>query len=649
MQNKYNHPDLPKPVKQGLYDPSFEHDACGVGMVANIKGIKSHEIVDQGLEALCHLGHRGAAGADPETGDGAGILVQMPHNFFEMELEQVGTTLPEIGDYGVGMAFLPSENTASRKCMNTIESCVESAGMSLFAWREVPIDPSKIGVLANASRPLITQFFVAPNSNISNENFEFALYALRRKIEKSVETLNLDQAEDFYICSLSCNKIVYKGLVMAHQLQEFYVDLANANFESSFALVHSRFSTNTLGSWKLAHPYRYVIHNGEINTHRGNVNWMSSREKVFESDIQGRDAQELVPIIENGQSDTASLDNALELLIATGRTIEHSMMMLIPEAWGDHIPMDKSKKDFYEYHASIMEPWDGPALVIGTDGKKICAVLDRNGLRPCRYLITTDGLLVMASETGVIDIPPEKIVLKERIYPGRMFLLDTEKGKIINDEELKEGLAGRKPYGKWLEQNKVYLEDLPISSKPESYDQERLRARQNTFGYSLEDFRMLMEPMALNAYEPTGSMGNDTPLAFLSDESPVLFNYFKQLFAQVSNPPLDAIREELVTSLVGTIGEERNLFRETPEHCRQITIRKPVISNDDLKKIKQCAIEGLKSKTISILFDPNEKSGLRNGMDRVRSEASSAVDEGFSILILSDQGVDNKNAPIPSL
>ena len=649
MQNKYNHPDLPKPVKQGLYDPSFEHDACGVGMVANIKGIKSHEIVDQGLEALCHLGHRGAAGADPETGDGAGILVQMPHNFFALELEQVGTTLPDIGDYGVGMAFLPSENTASRKCMNTIKSCVESAGMSLFAWREVPIDPSKIGVLANASRPLITQFFVAPNSNLSNENFEFALYALRRKIEKSVETLNLSQAEDFYICSLSCNKIVYKGLVMAHQLQEFYVDLDNANFESSFALVHSRFSTNTLGSWKLAHPYRYVIHNGEINTHRGNVNWMSSREKVFESDIRGRDAQELVPIIENGQSDTASLDNALELLIATGRTIEHSMMMLIPEAWGDHIPMDQSKKDFYEYHASVMEPWDGPALVIGTDGKKICAVLDRNGLRPCRYLITTDGLLVMASETGVIDIPPEKIVLKERIYPGRMFLLDTEKGKIINDEELKEGLAGRKPYGKWLEQNKVYLEDLPISSKTESYDQDGLRARQNTFGYSLEDFRMLMEPMALNAYEPTGSMGNDTPLAFLSDESPVLFNYFKQLFAQVSNPPLDAIREELVTSLVGTIGEERNLFRETPEHCRQITIRKPVISNDDLEKIKQCAIEGLKSKTISILFDPNEKLGLRNGMDRVRTEASSAVDEGFSILILSDQGVDNENAPIPSL
>ena len=436
---------------------------------------------------------------------------------------------------------------------------------------------------------------------------------------------------------------------MAHQLQGFYLDLANNNFRSSFALVHSRFSTNTLGSWKLAHPYRYVIHNGEINTHRGNVNWMSSREKIFESDIPERDAQELVPIIKNGQSDTASLDNALELLIATGRTIEHSMMMLIPEAWGDHIPMDQSKKDFYEYHSSIMEPWDGPALVIGTDGKKICAVLDRNGLRPCRYLITSDGLLVMASETGVIDIPPEKIVLKERIYPGRMFLLDTDEGKIINDDELKKGLAGRKPYGKWLEQNKINLEDLPTPSPAKNYDQGGLQARQNTFGYSLEDFRILMEPMALNAYEPTGSMGNDTPLAFLSDESPVLFNYFKQLFAQVSNPPLDAIREELVTSLVGTIGEERNIFKETPEHCRQITIRKPVISNDDLIKIKECPIEGFKSKTISTLFNPKEKSGLKNGMDRVRTEASSAVKEGASILVLSDKGVDSKNAPIPSL
>ena len=650
MRNKYKHPNLPKLVKQGLYDPSFEHDACGVGMVADIKGVKSHKIVDQGLEALCHLGHRGAAGADPETGDGAGILIQIPHKFFSLQLEQMGIDIPEAGQYGVGMTFLPSENSEAEKCIKTIESCIKSEGMSLLAWRDVPIDPSKIGVLANASRPLITQFFVTNNSSLSNENFEFALYTLRRQIEKSVENLGLSQAEDFYVCSLSCNKIVYKGLVMAHQLQEFYVDLADSNFDSSFALVHSRFSTNTLGSWKLAHPYRYVIHNGEINTHRGNVNWMASREKVFESGISGRDAQKLVPVIKNGQSDTASLDNALELLISTGRTIEHSMMMLIPEAWGDHIPMAQKKKDFYEYHASIMEPWDGPALVIGTDGKKICAVLDRNGLRPCRYLVTTDGLLVMASETGVIDIPPEKIILKERIYPGRMFLLDTEKGEIINDEELKKGLADQKPYGEWLKQNRVYLEDLPVPTTTlKSCDQEGLTAKQNTFGYSLEDFRMLMEPMALNAYEPTGSMGNDTPLAFLSDENPILFNYFKQLFAQVSNPPLDAIREELVTSLMATIGEERNIFKETPEHCRQITIRKPVITNGDLIRIKECDLEGLKTKTISILFNPNRKSGLKNGMDRIRREASLAIKEGASILVLSDQGVDEENAPIPSL
>ncbi len=649
MRKIYKHPNLPRMVKQGLYDPSFEHDACGVGLVANIKGVRSHRIIDQGLEALVHLGHRGAAGADPETGDGAGILVQIPHKFFEMESKNWNSKIPRAGEYGVGMVFLPSDNDIQSICKSVIEESIQKEKMSLLGWRTVPVDPAKIGVLANVSRPSIAQFFISSDSKKSNDEFEFHLYALRREIEKQIGRLNMKQTNDFYICSLSCNKIVYKGLVMAHQLQDFYIDLGNENFISSFALVHSRFSTNTLGSWKLAHPYRYVVHNGEINTLRGNINWMSSRETVFESNRPGQDAKKLIPIIEQGQSDTASLDNALELLISTGRSIEHSMMMLIPEAWGDHIPMAQEKKDFYEYHSSVMEPWDGPALVIGTDGKKICAVLDRNGLRPCRYLITNDDLLVMASETGVIDIPPENIVSKERIYPGRMFLLDTERGEIVNDEELKKGIVERRPYGKWLQQNRVHLDDLPPPKNVQENNTETLITRQNAFGYSLEDFRLLIEPMAIHAYEPTGSMGNDTPLAFLSDQKPILFNYFKQLFAQVSNPPLDAIREELVTSLMGTIGEERNLFEETPEHCRQITVRKPVISDKHLASIRECQLDNLKSETISTLFNPHVVGGLKSAMDRVQSEASVAISNGASILILSDRGVDQENAPIPSL
>ena len=650
MKRPYQHPDLPRPTRQGLYDPTFEHDACGVAMVANIKGVKSHQIVKQGLEALTNLDHRGAAGADPETGDGAGILVQMPDEFFRSQSETWNTPLPEKGKYGVGMTFLPMDLDVSNKCKQIIEKCVSEENMELLQWRTVPVDSTKIGVLANQSRPIIEQFFIQPKNQIDEQDFEIKLFVLRRSIEKAVaKTISSDSEEDFYICSLSCNKIVYKGLVMTHQLEGFYPDLVDANFKTSFSLVHSRFSTNTLGTWKLAHPYRFVIHNGEINTHRGNVNWMSSREKVFQSDGLENSIEKIVPVIRPDQSDTASLDNALELLLSTGRSIEHSMMMLIPEAWGDHIPMEQTKKDFYEYHASMMEPWDGPALVIGTDGKKVCAVLDRNGLRPCRYLVTSDDLLVMGSETGIIDIPPEKVLFKERIYPGRMFLLDTEKGEIINDSELKKNLSEQKPYGTWLKNNRVFLEDLPTGATLSPHDDETLKNRQNAFGYTLEDFRIIMEPMASNAYEPTGSMGNDVPLAFLSDKSPVLFNYFKQLFAQVSNPPLDAIREELVTSLRATIGEERNLFTETPEHCRQITLKTPVINNEELSKIRACALDGLRSVTIDIVFDPFDANGLKKAMEEIQTQSSVAIQNGANIIILSDRGINEDKAPIPSL
>tara|TARA_B100000678_G_C18227074_1_gene509295 strand:+ start:1037 stop:5593 length:4557 start_codon:yes stop_codon:yes gene_type:complete len=648
MKSQYENTNLKKSVKQGLYDPIFEHDACGVGMVANIKGKKSHSIVSQGLEALSNLAHRGASGADPETGDGAGILIQMPHDFFKSELSSMGCNLPDPGQYGVGMAFLPSDKHQTASSRSLVEECVSKQGYDLLAWRQVPIDPEKIGVLANRECPSITQFFVTPKER-APENIDRDLYLLRRTIESSIEAAALESADDFYICSLSSSTIVYKGLLMAEQLEDFYKDLTESSLISSFALVHSRFSTNTLGSWKLAHPYRFIIHNGEINTVRGNTNWMSAREQVFESTDPDLNIGNLIPVIKPGQSDTAALDNALELLLATGRSIEHSMMMLIPEAWGDHIPMEQSKKDFYEYHSSMMEAWDGPALVIGTDGIKVCAVLDRNGLRPCRYLVTTDDVLVMASETGVIDVPPEKVLYKERIYPGRMFLLDTKKGELVNDRDLKASLADSKPYGEWLSNNRIFLEDLPELVKATDEKIIDIKKQQNTFGYTLEDLRMILEPMALNGYEPTGSMGNDVPLAFLSDHNPILFNYFKQLFAQVSNPPLDAIREELVTSLRGTIGEEKNLFSETPEHCRQITLRHPIITDLDLARIKSSSQKNLTAKTISTLFDPSGTSGFKDSLSRINKEASEAIKEGHSILILSDRGVDETHAPLPSL
>ena len=636
---------LPKLIKQGLYDPAFEHDACGVGMIAHIKGIRSHSIVEKGLEALEHLGHRGASGADPKTGDGAGIMTQIPDALFRAELN---VSLPVSGQYAVGMAFLPSQNSDRDKCIKLIEKSISNEKMNLLIWRKVPTDSTYIGTTAKDCMPHIAQFFITPNQDIKADEFEFSLFSIRRNIEKAIDSSNIDE-DDFYICSLSQNTIVYKGLLMTDQVRKFYLDLQNEQFISSISLVHSRFSTNTLGSWKLAHPYRYVIHNGEINTHRGNVNWMTAREKIFNTNNPNKDISKIIPIIKDSQSDTASLDNALELLLATGRTIEHSMMMLIPEAWSDHIPMNDEKKAFYEYHSSMMEPWDGPALVIGTDGKKVCAVLDRNGLRPCRYLVTSDDLLVMGSETGVIDIDPEKILYKERIYPGRMFLLDTEKGAIINDKELKEGLSNQKPYRKWLSDHRVFIEDLPNPKVLVKKPLEPLESRQNAFGYSLEDIRMLLEPMALNGYEPTGSMGNDTPLAFLSDQNPSLFNYFKQLFAQVSNPPLDAIREELVTSLIANLGEEKNIFEETPEHCRQLTLKQPVITNIELQKLKDCSLLGLKSSTIPTLLNLTKSESLQTAVDRICDDATKAINDGASILILSDRGVNKDFAPIPIL
>ena len=651
MARKYKLGLIHRLTKQGLYDPQFEHDACGVGLVANIKGIKSHSVVTQGLEALVNLGHRGACGADPETGDGAGILVQMPHEFFVQRCAELGISLPDYGHYGVGMVFLPQDSAQRRACEQMVERVVEDEGQSFLGWRDVPVSSDAIGILAASVQPVIRQFFVGRSDDLKDQfQFELKLYVIRKQIEKAVGASGMEEKDDFYISSLSYNRVVYKGLIMANQLEHFYHDIRDQAMTTSFVLVHSRFSTNTLGSWRLAHPYRFAIHNGEINTLRGNINWMTARESMFSSPSLGEDVKKLVPIVTPGQSDTATLDNALELLLASGRSLPHAMMMLMPEAWGDHLPMDQAKKDFYEYHSCLMEPWDGPALVIGTDGAKVCAVLDRNGLRPCRYLVTTDDLLVMASETGVLDVPPERVLYKDRIYPGRMFLLDTEEGRIIGDEELKIQLSARKPYGRWLKDNRVTLEELPEPAHTHDPDFDTLLERQKAFGYTLEDLRMIMEPMCIDGTEPVGSMGNDAPLAVLSDQCPLLFSYFKQLFAQVSNPPLDAIREELVTSLEATLGSEQNLFDETPEHCHQLRIRKPILTNHELEKIRNINKDKLRAKTLSTLFDPEEgKGSLKRAMDRLCEEASAAVSEGYTLLILSDRGVDRDHAPIPSL
>ena len=643
---------IPNLTKQGLYDPRFEHEACGVGLVANVKGVKSHSVLKQGLEVLCNLEHRGAKGADPETGDGAGVLIQMPHAFFRKEMQALGIEPPQSGHYAVGMAFMPHDETKQKEVEGIVRGFVEQEGQSLLGWRDVPVSPGEIGTLAAEVMPAIRQFFVGRSSDVQSDfDFELKLYVIRRQFEDAVAESGLDERNDFYISSLSANKIVYKGLIHATQLQHFYHDLADEDVITSFALVHSRFSTNTLGTWRLAHPYRMVIHNGEINTLRGNINWMTAREGMFESEALDDDMKKLLPIVTKGvQSDTASFDNALELLLATGRSLPHALMMMIPEAWGDHLPMDQAKKDFYEYHSCLMEPWDGPALIIASDGTKVCAVLDRNGLRPCRYLVTTDDLLVMASETGVLEVPPEKVLFKERIHPGRMFMLDSEEGRLVDDTELKSALAAQQPYGEWLRENRVSLDELPEVPEQPTYTSDALLARQVAFGYTLEDLRMIMEPMAETGSEPVGSMGNDTPLAVLSDQSPLLFNYFKQLFAQVSNPPLDAIREELVTSLESRAGSESNLFTETPEHCRTLRVKRPVLTNAELEKIRNLNMPGMKAKTIRTLFTTDENDGsLARAVQRICDEAYEAVREGNTLIILSDRGVDAYSAPIPSL
>jgi glutamate synthase domain-containing protein 2/glutamate synthase domain-containing protein 1/glutamate synthase domain-containing protein 3 len=638
----------------GLYRPEFEHDACGVGVVANIKGAKSHGIVENGLEVLINLEHRGARGSDPDTGDGAGMLMQLPDEFLRRETAKLGLDLPPAGDYAVGMVFLPRGQDVRAHCESVIEQAVADEGQRFLGWRDVPVDSAAIGRVARERQPSIRQFFVEKGPGTTDQaHFERKLYVARKVAERQVLDANNVTGDEFYVCSLSSTIIVFKGLLVGTQMRTFYADLRDPLFVTSFALVHSRFSTNTMGSWALAHPYRYIAHNGEINTVRGNTNWMAAREGSMSSSLFGDDITKLFPIIPSGQSDTACIDNAYELMLRTGRPLHHVMMMLIPEATGDKVEMSLDKRDFYDYHASMMEPWDGPALIAFTDGKRIGAVLDRNGLRPFRYIVTTDDLLVMASEVGVLDIPPEKVLFKERIRPGRMFILDPERGGIVDDATIKSELSSQQPYGQWLKDNQLLLEDLPEQVASDGHvamDQETLIDLQQVFGYTQEDLQVLMEPMALNGVEPTGSMGNDAPLAVLSKRPQLLFSYFKQLFAQVSNPPLDAIREELVTSVSMRLGSQQNLFDETPEHARMLKLETPILTNAEMDKVRGLNQPGITSTTLSTLFRVADGAGaLEKAMEALCAKASEAVATGANIIILSDRGVDRGHAPIPSL
>ncbi|MGB4863229.1 MAG: glutamate synthase central domain-containing protein, partial [Tepidiformaceae bacterium] len=578
------HPHLPS--AQGLYRPEMEHDSCGVGFIVHLKGNRSHQIISDGLSALEHLNHRGASGSEPNTGDGAGILIQTPHEFFRRECAQLGIRLPEAGQYGAGLFFGSRDPKARAQAMALFSAIVEEEGQHLLGWRDVPTNNASLGQTALDAEPAIQQVFVARGAGLeTNDDFERCLYVIRKRFEKAIDRWGIRDSERFYFASLSSRTFVYKGMLTAVQLRDYFPELSDKHLISAMAMFHSRFSTNTFPSWELAHPYRMVAHNGEINTLRGNRNWMAAREALMASP-HFPDIHKIFPVLNEHGSDTASLDEALELLVLGGRPLAHAMMMLIPEAWQGHESMSAQKKAFYEFHSCLMEPWDGPASVAFTDGKDIGAVLDRNGLRPSRYYVTSDDTVIMASEVGVLPIDPAKIIHKGRLEPGKMFLVSLEEGRIIADEELKNRLAAELPYGEWLQRNLVPIDSIPEAATPAALDEATLLQQQIAFGFSIEDMKYILGPMAKNSEESIGSMGTDTPLAVLSTRPQPLYNYFQQLFAQVTNPPLDAIREELVTSVKTVIGAEGNLLGAEPEDCHLISLESPFLSNEQLAKLK---------------------------------------------------------------
>ncbi len=637
------------PPAQGLYHPSHEHDACGLGFVVNIKGERSHQIVQRGLQILLNLQHRGACGCDSETGDGAGVLIQIPHQFFAKEAPLYGFALPSSGDYGVGMCFLPVERQARLVCEGLLEEITREEGLTVLGWRDMPVNNDVLGRVARASQPYIEQLFVGRPGNLTHDAFERKLFIIRKRVEAAVRNSDIRDREAFFIPSFSSRTIIYKGLLLATQIGQFYDELLDPETTSALCMVHQRFSTNTFPTWQLAHPFRYLCHNGEINTVRGNVNWMNARQSVLSSPLFD-DMSKLFPLIPPGVSDSAALDSAVELLTMAGRSLPHVMAMLIPEAWDADNTMSAEKRAFYEYHASLTEPWDGPAAVAFTDGRLIGATLDRNGLRPARYLVTKDGLLVMSSETGVLKLAPEDIAYKGRLQPGKMLLVDLGEGRIVPDEEIKHQLASQKPYGEWLKTNQITLDALPEPARVQGSDDRTVLARQRCFGYTDEDIRLLISPMAGNGEEAIGSMGTDTPLACLSDKPQLMFNYFKQLFAQVTNPPIDPIREELVMSLTSYIGTERNMLAETPEHCHTLKMPQPILSNRELEKLRRVSRGDLLASTLPTTFIVHDgETGLKRALNGLCRRASLAIKAGYSLLILSDRGVDEEYAPIPSL
>ena len=632
-----------------LYPPEFEHDSCGVGFVAHVGGKKSHEIISQGIQILVNLTHRGAVADDPETGDGAGILIQVCDSFFRKACSELYIKLPAYGSYAVGMVFLPREGSQRSFCEWVMEKAVEEAGQQLLGWRDMPVRPKTLGRSARESQPVIRQLFIADTTG-NRPSFERKLLLIRKIAENKVRTSGKIGTSVFHLPSLSSRTVVYKGLMLAHQVPLFYEDLNHPDLTSALALVHQRYSTNTFPSWELAQPFRVLAHNGEINTLRGNINWMCAREATIRSEFFGADIEKLRPIITPGGSDSMALDNMTELLTACGRSLPHSLMMLVPEAWGVKYQMSEDKRGFYEYHSILMEPWDGPAAISFTDGRIIGSCLDRNGLRPARYVVTNDGLFVLASEVGVLEFSPKNIKSKGRVGPGQMILVDTERNRIIYDPEIKAVISRLQPYRRWVAENKIELRGLFDCAMPVRPDQETILQRQIAFGYTDEDLNILLRPISENASEPVGSMGNDTPLAVLSDKPKLLFNYFKQLFAQVTNPAIDPIREQLVMSLMSYIGKEANLLEETPKNARLLKLSRPILTNDDLVKLKSSQKESFLTKTIPIIFPVKEGvEGVKQAFKKCFAEAEKAVQEGYALIILSDRGINHEQAPIPSL
>jgi glutamate synthase (ferredoxin) len=667
------------PPAQGLYDPALEKDSCGVGFLCHLKGKKSHEIIANALEMCHNMDHRGGCGCDPNTGDGAGIFIQLPHKFFKTVCPESGIKIPEEGNYAVGQVFLSPDKTERAECEAVVERIVKEEGQTVLGWRDVPVNDDTLGAASFKVQPVMRQVFIGRNPELKEEvDFERKLYVIRRRCSNEIRYMNMDGGEHFYIVTLSSRTIVYKGMLTTEQLSYYFKDLHHDAMESAMALVHSRFSTNTFPSWPRAQPYRYMSHNGEINTLRGNQNWTHARQSLLDSGVLGKDMEKILPIIRDDGSDSAKFDNVLEFLVLNGWPLHQAVMMMIPEPWEHHQHMSAEKKAFYEYHACLMEPWDGPASIAFCDGRSIGAVLDRNGLRPSRYYVTQDDMVIMASEVGVVKVDPATVIHKGRLQPGRMFLVDTNEGRIVPDEEIKAQVAKKKPYGEWLEKNRVFFKDLDVASAAASYTGEELLRRQRCFGYTFEDKRFILGPSAELANQPIGSMGNDTPLAVLSDKPQLLYNYFKQLFAQVTNPAIDPIREEIVTGSVTFVGSEGDLLNPTEDNCRMIRLESPIISNKDLATLSNVKLSGFKSAKLPMVYIPEEcdgglaqgvlpgqarlgdvamandvnevtGTGLERALEKLFHSADLAIREGTNILVLSDRSISSKKAPIPAL